>query len=115
MKKGYKEWSRREELTLLEMRKNGYTYPQIGKVLNRSAIAIQSHDIYMKRRDGTYEPSTHHTWNNSELREVREMYANGAKCRDIAERYGVTKWAVYSQLAKMRKEGECEKVHQADI
>lgn len=101
-----KLWTTTEETTLHEMREQGYTYAAIAERLERTTSQVLAHVRDMKRRDKSYTPQYHHTWNADEERRVIEMYKAGVTASAIALEIGCSQAAIYHKLKGARKRGE---------
>lgn len=98
-----KEWTKQEEQVALDMRRDGFTADEIGKALHRGGRSVQAHFVDMKKREGTYKPRPFHWWSESELTMLKHDYMNGIPVTEIAAKLGVSKFAVYAQMKKLRE------------
>ena len=101
-----KTWTTTDENILREMREQGYTYAAIAERLDRTQSQVLAHVRDMKRRDSSYTPQYHHTWNADEERRVIEMFKSGITASAIAAEIGCSQAAVYHKLKGARKRGE---------
>lgn len=98
-----RDWKLGEERRLAELLGQGLTHQQIADELGRTKACVQSHVQTMRRRDKGYTPKAYHKWTSAEQERLMHYRRHGLPCAEIAERLGVSKYAVYQKAQEMKK------------
>lgn len=90
------------DIGILEMREQGLTIKRIGELLNKSQLTIFKRIKKMKEHNidvpKGYSKQLEYSEREKRDAEIAEMYSNGMKAKDIAEKYGVSKQLVWKAV-----------------
>lgn len=101
-------WTRVEDLTLMDMKKQGLTHKEVGTAINRTAKAVQCRWRELrrgmgKRCDGGKNIISHYDEADNAL--MISMHHDGYRQWEIANVLGKSESAIGNQLARLRKRG----------
>ena len=101
-------WTRVEDLTLMNMKKAGMTHKDVAIAINRTAKAVECRWRELRRgmgkrnNGGKYITSS---YDEADKALMIDMYHNGYKQWEIANVLGKSESAIGNQLAILRKQG----------
>lgn len=100
-------WTRVEDLILMDMKKACMTHKDVGTAINRTAKAVECRWRELRRGMGKRNNSGKHitsSYDEADRILMIDMYHNGYKQWEIANVLGKSESAIGNQLAIMRKQ-----------
>ena len=101
-------WTRVEDLTLMNMKKAGMTHKEVGTAINRTRKAVECRWRELRRGMGKRNNGDKHitsSYDEADKILMIDMYHNGYRQWEIANVLGKSESAIGNQLAILRKQG----------
>jgi len=102
-----KPFSEEEDEKIFKMRRQGFSWEQIGKELGRKAVNLSQHWNYLKRRKKG-KPKQGRPWTQEETDKIFELRAQGMEWQEIAAAVGRTTAACDARYHWLRKRHKIE-------